>query len=143
MNGQTMRRLASWAAGAAVIGVAAALVAAWTALAFGSEPAWRGDPARSNEGAVQFVLTPRDVSGGHFRVDIAVTTHSGNLAELHLQATTELRADGRSLRPVKATALRGHHARGRLEFALERVPDEFEIVIAGVRTMGPLTFRWP
>jgi len=108
-----------------------------------AEPAWSQKPERSNMGEVQFVLTPRDVSGGHFRVDIVVTTHSGDLASLNLSTATELRVDGQTLRPVKAPTLRGHHVRGRLEFALARLPDTFEIVIHGVRTQGDLTFRWP
>ena len=109
----------------------------------GAQPAWSKKPERSNAGEVEFVLTPRDVSGGRFRVDIVVTTHSGDLAGLDLSRATELRVDGQTLRPVKAPALRGHHVRGRLEFALARLPETFEIVIRGVRTLGDLTFRWP
>lgn len=119
------------------------LLVVGTAVAVAAQPAWTKDPARSNHGAVQFTLTPRDVSGGRFRVDIAVNTHSGNLADLDLAKATELRTGGKTLQPVEAPALRGHHARGRLEFALERVPETFEIVIRGVRSMGDLTFRWP
>lgn len=108
-----------------------------------SEPAWRANPERSNQGPVMFVLTPRDASGKRFRVDVQVNTHSGDLSQLDLMTATELRVDGKTLRPLEAPALRGHHARGRFEFALDRVPDAFEIVIRGVRTMGDLTFRWP
>jgi hypothetical protein len=108
-----------------------------------AQPAWSKAPERSNSGEVQFTLTPRDVSGGRFRVDIVVTTHSGDLASLDLSAAAELRLAGRTLRPVKAPALRGHHTKGRLEFALDRMPESFEIVIRGVRTQGDLTFRWP
>ena len=109
----------------------------------GAQPAWSQKPERSNAGEVEFVLTPRDVAGGRFRVDIVVTTHSGDLASLDLSTAAELRVDGQTLRPVKAPALRGHHVRGRLEFALARLPESFEIVIRGVRTLGDLTFRWP
>lgn len=127
---------------ARILALSLLLVAA-TASSVTAEPAWSKEPARSNEGAVQFTLTPRGISGGQFRVDIAVNTHSGNLADLDLAKATELRTGGKTLHPVEAPALRGHHARGRLEFALERVPDTFEIVIRGVRSMGDLTFRWP
>jgi hypothetical protein len=127
----------------AVIVIAALLLTGWTLIALRAAPAWSANPARSNAGEVQFTLTPRDVSGGRFRVDIVVTTHGGDLASLDLKADTELRIGDRKLQPIKAPALRGHHAKGRLEFALERTPDTFEIVIRGVRTMGDLTFRWP
>jgi hypothetical protein len=120
-------------------GVVLAVAGFWLLL----QPVQGADSSRSNEGEVQFTLTPRDVSGGNFRVDIVVTTHSGDLASLDLSAAAELRVAGQTLRPVKAPALRGHHARGRLEFALDRMPESFEIVIRGVRSMGDLTFRWP
>ena len=115
----------------------------WIGDAAAAAPAWSGDPERSSKGEVDFVLTPRDVSGGRFRVDIVLTTHGGDLAELNLQEAAELRVDGKTLKPLKAVPLRGHHARERLEFALDRMPDAFEIVIRGVRGMGDLTFRWP
>ncbi|MBI4080994.1 MAG: hypothetical protein HY423_00145 [Candidatus Lambdaproteobacteria bacterium] len=108
-----------------------------------AKPAWSKSLERSNKGEVEFVLTPRDAAGGRFRVDIVVTTHSGDLASLDLRTATELRTDGKTLRPVEAPGLSGHHTRGRLEFALERVPERFEIVIRNVRAMGDVTFRWP
>ena len=143
MRSQTTRPLDSRLGRAAVILIAALLVLGSTLISLRAQPAWRSNPDRSNEGEVEFVLTPRDVSGGRFRVDIVVTTHSGDLAGLDLSRATELRVDGQTLRPVKAPALRGHHVRGRLEFALARLPETFEIVIRGVRTLGDLTFRWP
>jgi hypothetical protein len=133
-------------AGLGVATAAGVLVALWVLSGGGSagaQPAWSADPARSNSGEIMFTLTPRDVSGGRFRVDIQVNTHSGDLSRLDLQSATELHVAGQTLRPVKAPGLRGHHARGRLEFAMERVPDAFEIVIRGVQAMGDLTFRWP
>jgi len=143
MNGSTARSIAAQRRRALTASVLASLLALAAGSVASAEPAWRNDPVRRNEGAVQFELTPRDVAGGRFRVDVVATTHSGDLAGLDLKAATELRVGGQSLRPVEAPALRGHHARGRLEFALERVPDAFEIVIRGVRSMGDATFRWP
>jgi len=127
----------------ALVLTAAVLVLSAPAGWAGAEPAWSQKPERSNMGEAQFVLTPRDVTDGRLRVDIVVTTHSGDLASLNLSTATELRVDGQVLRPVKAPAVRGHHVRGRLEFALARLPETFEIVIRGVRTLGDLTFRWP
>lgn len=126
--------------------VAVALAALVSPMAGGpahAEPAWRDEPERSVEGEVQVSLTPREVSDGRFRVDISLTTHSGDLGELDLAAATVLIAGGQSVRPVKAPKLRGHHARGRLEFPLERVPESFQIVIRDVRSQGDLIFRWP
>jgi len=101
------------------------------------------DTSRSNGGAVQFVLTPHGVSNGQFRVDVQVSTHSGDLAQLDLQSATELRVADQVLRPLESVALRGHHARGRMAFALQKAPQQFEIVIRGVRGMDDLSFRWP
>ena len=143
MSVRMERRRSGWARGSCAGLLLALALAIPGAQRAGAEPAWRGDPDRSNKGEVQFVLTPRDVKDGRFRVDVEVNTHGGDLAELNLQAATELRAEGKTLRPLEPVPLRGHHGKGRLEFQLDRLPDSFEIVIRGVRAMGDLTFRWP
>ena len=143
MSGRTMRGLPARSGRTAIALALGLLLAGAAALSAAAEPAWSRNPARSNEGEVQFTLTPRDASGGRFRVDIVVTTHSGDLRELDLQSAMTLNLGPQTLRPLIAPALRGHHVKGRLEFALERVPEAFEIVIRGVRSMGDLTFRWP
>ena len=138
MNARSRRlraALATLALGLLCVGAGATQLAA--------QPAWSQSPTRSNQGEVIFELTPRDVSGGRFRVDIVITTHSGDLSSLDLRSAVELRVNGQTLRPLQAPALRGHHVRGRLEFAQERTPEAFEIVIRGVGTMGDVTFRWP
>jgi hypothetical protein len=127
--------------GLALFGAMLLLLLAATDIA--AEPAWKEKPERSNEGEVQFNLTPRDVSGGRFRVDIIITAHSGDLSQLDLRQAVTLRIGGQTLQPVKVPTLRGHHVRGRMEFALSELPERFEIVIAGPRGMGDITFRWP
>ena len=111
--------------------------------AWAGEPAWRDNPDRKNQGEVQFTLTPKGLANGKFRIDVYVTTHSGELGALNLMELAELQTGGKTYRPVSAAPMRGHHSPGRLEFSLDRVPDTFEIVIRGVRNMGDLTFRWP
>jgi len=143
MSALLRRTRAAWNPRVALALAVAFLILPALAPGAGAQPAWSQKPERSNAGAVQFVLTPKDVSGGRFRVDIVVTTHSGDLASLDLSAAAELRVNGQTLRPAKAPALRGHHVRGRLEFALAQLPETFEIVIRGVGTQGDLTFRWP
>jgi hypothetical protein len=143
MKSQAMKLLAGRIGRTAASLMAALLLVGSTDAALQAEPAWSKQPERSNQGEVEFTLTPRDVSGGRFRVDIVVNTHSGNLADLDLMRAVELRVDGRVLRPVNAPALRGHHSRGRLEFELDRMPEAFEIVIGTLPTGSPLTFRWP
>ena len=143
MNWKSMSRLQMRLSRALYALALAAVLAALGAVAVAAQPAWSKNAERVNKGEVQFVLTPRDVSGGRFRVDVVVTTHSGDLRELDLGTAAELRVDGHTLRPVTAPALRGHHVSGRLEYELANVPEKFEIVIRGVRNMGDLTFRWP
>jgi hypothetical protein len=127
----------------AAILIAALALMEWTAAPLQAQPAWSKQPDRGNQGDVEFTLTPRDVSEGRFRVDVVVSTHGGNLADLDLMQAAELRVDGRVLHPLTAPALRGHHSRGRLEFGLDRIPEAFEIVIGKLPAGEPLTFRWP
>lgn len=122
---------------------AAALILALAAQPAIAAPSWSGNPERSSGAGVRITLTPRDLSDGRFRLDATFNTHSGDLADLDLMSATELHVGGRTIRPVSALTLHGHHARGRLEFALDKMPDAFEIVIRGVRNQGDAVFRWP
>lgn len=98
---------------------------------------------RKNNGEVSFSLRPRGIEKGQFIIEIRVDTHSGNLAEIDLRKAVTLRAGGVDYKPVDASSMLGHHYRGTLAFALDAVPQNFEIKIRGVREMGELTFDWP
>ncbi len=120
---------------------AALLLATLLPGAFGA--ALAGTATRSNDGPVVFQLTPRGVEDGRFHIDLRVDTHSGDLADLDLQAATVLRAGSSAFRPLEPVPLRGHHARGTLVFALNAQPQAFEVVISGPGRLGELVFRWP
>jgi hypothetical protein len=119
------------------------LFAAHTPGPASAAPAWAEDPRRSNQGAIMFRLTPQGVVDGRFTVEVRVDTHSGDLADLNLEEATVLRIGGATHRPMSPVKLGGHHARGTMVFALRQVPQNFEIVIKSVGSMGDLTFRWP
>ena len=102
-----------------------------------------GYATRSSEGEVSFQLTPQAVVDGKFTVNLRADTHSGDLADLDLREAVTLHAAGKTYKPVSASALSGHHSTGSVAFDIERIPDSFFIVIAGVRDMKELKFEWP
>ena len=146
MKTRTLRTV-PWAQGPLVLGVLAlgllAIPGVWNSVAGQGPSPWGADATRRNEGAIRFQLTPRGVEDGHFRVDIRVDTHSGDLSNLNLKKQLRLKAGGRSYSPVTDVRLGGHHSGGTLIFPLKEAPERFEIVILAVGTMGDLTFKWP
>ncbi len=117
--------------------------AGWNANAEQGDSPWGDDPSRRNDGPITFMLTPKGVDGGQFRVDISVDTHSGDLKNLDLKRQVRLKIDGRSYAPTEEVSLRGHHAGGTLVFPLQHAPKQFEIVILAVGSMGDVVFCWP
>lgn len=107
----------------------------------GSTP--EGYATRSSEGEVSFQLTPQTVVNGKFTVNLRVDTHSGDLADLDLREAMTLHAADKTYKPVSGSSLSGHHATGSVAFDIERIPDSFFIIIAGVRNMKELKFEWP
>lgn len=71
---------------------------------------------KSSRGDISFDLTPRVTDDGQLVVDLGANTHSGDLADLDLEALVSLVVDGESRRPVAATALGGHHSTGTVTF---------------------------
>ncbi len=136
-----------WALGPLVLGVLALslliIPGVCTAVAGQGSSPWGADATRRNEGPIMFQLTPKGVEGEHFRVDIRVDTHSGDLSELNLKKQVRLKAGGRSYSPVTNVRMGGHHSGGILVFPLKEAPERFEIVILAVGTMGDVTFQWP
>ena len=104
---------------------------------------WGDDPSRRNDGPIMFMLTPKGIEGGQFHVEISVNTHSGDLKNLDLNRQVRLKIAGRSYAPIGRVRLRGHHAGGTMVFPLQDAPQQFEIVILAVGTMGDVTFQWP
>lgn len=51
------------------------------------------------------------------------------------------RGCGKELKPVEPVDLGGHHAKGKLVFALDEAPTEFAIEIRGVRDLGPHRYQ--
>jgi hypothetical protein len=80
---------------------------------------------------------------GQLVLDLRADTHSGDLADLDLEALVALWVNGDSLRPVAATALAGHHSTGSVTFDPNGAPQGFAITIASVRGMEGLRFEWP
>ena len=98
---------------------------------------------RSSEGDISFRLTPRVSTPGRLMIDVGADTHSGDLAEVNLQAVVALHVGGQAYRPVEVSSFVGHHAEGSVTFDVPDTPDRFAITIAGVRNMKELRFEWP
>lgn len=99
---------------------------------------------RESDGPVTVALTPKELSDGGLTVEMAVNTHTVN--DLHTYDLTHivtLKVDGKTIPPVSAPELEGHHGGGDLVFPLETMPDALTIEIRGLNGVELRTFTWP
>lgn len=93
-----------------------------------------------NEG-VAIDLTPR-FADGKIYVNIAANTHSIDLGQFDLMEITTLEYKGKIMKPISASKLSGHHSNGEIVFAVDKVPDKFYIIIAGIPNLDERIFKW-
>jgi hypothetical protein len=75
---------------------------------------------------------------------VAMTTHSGDLSVYDLRALSELRAGGRTFRPVRwiSTSDDPHHRSGVLLFPRVDARQAVELRLANIAGVPVRTFRW-
>ncbi len=93
-------------------------------------------------GDVLVELAPRGVTNGRLEVDIVVNTHSVSLEQFDLREITMLEFSGKSLKPVSAPALSGHHSSGTLVFEVSEPVSSFRISIKGIPKVDERVFEW-
>jgi hypothetical protein len=93
-------------------------------------------------GDVLVELTSHRVTNGQLEVDIAVNTHSVNLAQFDLKEITTLEFNEQTQKPISAPTLAGHHASGTLIFETGEYIDSFTIKIEGIPKIEERIFAW-
>lgn len=96
----------------------------------------------TGSGEVSIDLKPHKVSDGQLEVDISVNTHSVSLEKFNLKEITTLEFNGKSIRPVSAPSLTGHHNSGTLIFDIDEDIDSFTIKIVGIPKVEERIFEW-
>lgn len=94
------------------------------------------------EGDVRLDLTPERVENGKLVVRFAVDTHSVSLRQFDLKEATILEYNGKTVKPVEASRLGGHHAAGKLVFRVEDAGETFTIKVTGIPRVEERVFTW-
>ncbi len=87
-------------------------------------------------------LTPRDMENGKFAVDVSVNTHSADLSQFDLMKITLLEYEGKTIKPLSAPKLSGHHSSGTLVFDTGKEIKNFRIIIKGILAVEERVFEW-
>lgn len=93
-------------------------------------------------GEVAIDLKPHKVSNGQLQVDIGVNTHSVSLEEFDLKEITTFEFNGKSIKPISAPSLTGHHNSGTLVFDVGENIESFTIKIIGIPKVEERVFTW-
>ncbi len=93
-------------------------------------------------GDVAVDLTPVSIISGKLRVEIGVNTHSISLEQFDLTKITTLEYNGKSIKPLSAPALSGHHTSGTLVFDVGEPVSSFKITIRSIPNVDERIFEW-
>ncbi len=103
----------------------------------------------TGDGDVAISLTPQSLENGILNVAIAANTHSVDLSQFNLknqvvlQYQDKVKNKEKSLTPVSAPQLSGHHANGIISFDLEQDPIEtFNIIVTGIPKEQQRVYQW-
>lgn len=107
------------------------------------EPSFKSIATGStSSGDVSIELTPQNVNNGQLVVDIAVNTHSVDLSQFDLKEITTLEYNGKTVNPISAPILGGHHSNGELIFEVDGEIDSFTIRIKSIPKVDERIFTW-
>lgn len=96
----------------------------------------------TDPGDVSVELTPIGIENGQLKVLIAMNTHSVTLSDFDLKQITTLEYNGKSIKPVSAPSLDGHHPNGDLVFNIGESLNSFKIIIEGIPKVEERVFTW-
>ena len=98
---------------------------------------------KSSEGSVTIDITPSEFKDGKMYFDIGVNTHSVTLTDYDLVQLTTLEFEGKSIKPISAPKLTGHHNSGTLVFETGKELKNFKIKVKGIPDIEERVFEWP
>lgn len=98
---------------------------------------------KTSVGEATIDLTPKSIENGKFNFKIAINTHSVSLENYNLMKLSTLNYDGKSVRPVSALKLSGHHNNGEISFNIGNdKPSKFKVIITGIPDIEERVFEW-
>jgi len=100
------------------------------------------DSGSTGPGDVSIELTPQNIENNQLNVNIAVNTHSVDLSQFDLKQITTLEYNGKTISPISAPTLGGHHSNGELIFEVDEEIDNFIVKIKGIPKVQERVFEW-
>ncbi len=95
-----------------------------------------------SEGNVVITARPVGFSKGIFSIELFFDTHAVDLSTLDLENNALLVAGGKTLKPISAPRLFGHHSNGKLIFSMDEEPSAFSLIITNVPTIQRRELEW-
>ena len=108
----------------------------------GNKPAKSYD-TKTSQGEATIDITPKIIENGKFVFSIALNTHSVSLENYNLMELTTLNYNGKSVKPISALKLAGHHNNGEISFDVGNdKPENFKITINSIPDIEERVFEW-
>ena len=97
---------------------------------------------KNSESTVTVDLTPK-FENGKLYVDIEINTHTVDLSQYDLKDIVALEFEGKSIKPVSAPKLSGHHNSVQLIFDVGKELSNFKIIVKDLPDIQERVFEWP
>jgi len=95
----------------------------------------------TGSGDVSIEITPLGMEGNQLKLEISANTHSVDLSQFDLKEISFLEYNGKSINPVLAPSLDGHHASGTLVFDIDKDIKDFKLTIKGIPKVEERVFE--
>ena len=97
---------------------------------------------KNSESTVTVDLTPK-FENGRLYVNMEVNTHTVDLSQYDLKDIVALEFEGKSIKPVSAPKLSGHHNSVQLIFDVGKELSNFKIIVKDLPDIQERVFEWP
>lgn len=133
---------------AAVAGIAIAITVTQNGIGF-KEEALASDTSSfeakvtgsTEPGDALVELTPEN-EGNRLVVKFSINTHSVRLSSFDLKDITTLEYEGKTMKPVTASRIGGHHSSGTIVFDTGKDISSFTIRIKGIPNVDERVYQW-
>ena len=95
----------------------------------------------TGEGDVSIELRPI-MEKSRLILKASINTHSVDLSPFDLKQITTLELSGKSVNPVSAPKMSGHHITGDIVFNIDEEVDDFVVRIKGIPKVEERVFEW-
>ncbi len=93
-------------------------------------------------GDVAIEIIPLGFNNEIFEFKLSANTHSVDLSKYNLKEIITLQYEGKTIKPIEAVKMSGHHSSGSITFEINHEPKEFKLIITSMSLLQERIYEW-